>query len=94
MSENSEEKYKPTIREYFKDFLDDKSLFLFRMVYDGQSYAGNDKKGKAKRNTRVSIIIPREIAENNLKFMHDWNFIIIGIKREKENNIVITEGKD
>lgn len=76
-----EEKYKPTIREYFQDLLDDKDVFLFNLIYDGQSYAGNNKKGKARRNTRVSIIIPKEIAQNNLKFIYDWNFIIVGIKK-------------
>lgn len=74
----SDKKYKPTIREYFKPILDNKEVILFKLVYHGQSYAGNDKKP-----TRVSIIIPKEIAENNLQFMDDWNFIIVA-KRIKE----------
>lgn len=73
----SEKEYKPTIREYFKPILDNKDVLLFRMVYHGQSYAGNDKKP-----TRVSIIIPKEIANNNLKFMNDWNFTIVAKKLE------------
>ncbi len=82
MSENNKvkkEENKPlTIREFFDSILDDEDVSLFRMVYDGQSYAGTKK-----RSTRVSIIIPKEIAEDNLKFMREWNFYIVGIKHEK-----------
>lgn len=70
---------KLTIREYFKPILDNKDVTLFRMVYHGQSYAGTDKKP-----TRVSIIIPKEIAENNLQFMNEWEFIIVAKKIAKE----------
>ena len=73
----SEKENKPTIREYFKSILDDKDVILFRMVYNGNSYAGNDKKP-----TRVSIIIPKEIADNNLQFMDKWNFIIVAKRLE------------
>ena len=66
---------KLTVREYFEPILDDKKVILFRMVYHGQSYAGNNKKP-----TRVSIIIPKEIANNNLQFMNDWNFIVVAKK--------------
>lgn len=68
---------RPTIREFFEKELDSEDAFLFRMCYDGQSYAGTKK-----RSTRVSIIIPKEIAEDNLKFMREWNFYIIGFKRD------------
>lgn len=70
---------KITIRDFFGDMLDDKNVFLFKLVYHGTSTAGNDKK---KTPTRVSIIIPKEIAENNLQFMNKWNFIIVGVKHD------------
>lgn len=73
-------KSKRFILKYIKSIPDKNLTSFFKMVYDGQSYAGNNKTGKAKRNTRVSIIIPKDIANNNLKFMYNWSFLIIGIK--------------
>ena len=90
MSEKKKDIFKdnPTVREFFKSILDDKETYIFRMVYDGQSWAGNPKR---KTNTRVSIIIPKDIAENNLKFMRDWNFYIIGVKAEKKEACTETD---
>lgn len=71
------------IQKYLDSIYRSNSLTtFFRMGYDGQCYAGNNKKGKAQRNTRVSIMIPKDIAKNNLKFMSDWVFFIIGVRRD------------
>ena len=68
------------ILKYLNSFPNDRLTTFFKLGYDGQSYAGNVKKGKAKRNTRVSIMIPKDIANNNLKFMSDWEFFIVGVR--------------
>ena len=71
------------IQKYLDSIYRSNSLTtFFRMRYDGQCYAGNDKTGKAQRNTRVSIMIPKDIAKNNLQFMSHWDFFIIGVRRE------------
>ena len=68
------------ILKYLSSIPNDRLTTFFKLGYDGQSYAGNNKTGKAKRNTRVSIMIPKDIANNNLKFMSDWDFFIVGVK--------------
>ena len=75
---------KRKIAKYLKSIPDNRITAFFKLGYDGQSYAGNDKTGKAHRNTRVSIMIPKDIAKNNLKFMYDWDFLIIGVRRNKK----------
>ena len=79
---------KLTIRKVFSKYLDDSNLSIFRMVYDGQCYAGTKK-----RATRVSVIIPKEIAKDNLKFMNEWNFYIIGFEHEKKGKESIEKKK-
>jgi len=72
---------KNDILQYINSIPDNLKLAFFNLSYDGQCYAGNPKR---KTNTRVSIIIPKDIANDNLKYMSNWNFVIIGIKRDEK----------
>lgn len=81
VAKNSAFKSKKWILRFVNSIPNYRITSFFRGVYDGQCYAGNPKR---KTNTRVSIIIPEDIAKDNLKFMRDWAFLIIGIYYGKE----------
>lgn len=77
-----------TIGDFFKDFLEDKNCRVFNFSFDGQLTAGNQK-----RCTRVSIQIPREICDKNLKELDDWCLYGIAIPRKKFTNEKDTKQK-
>jgi hypothetical protein len=65
---------KKRIIKYIKTIPDSYITSCFNLVYHGTNTAGNNK-----RPTTISIIIPKQIAKNNLKFTSNWNFLLIGI---------------
>jgi len=67
-----------TIGDFFKDFLEDNDCRVFFFSFDGQLTAGNQK-----RTTRVSIQLPREICDKNLKELDNWCLYAVAIPREK-----------
>jgi len=67
-----------TIGDFFDGFLEDKDCRVFNFSFDGQLTAGNKK-----RTTRVSIQIPREICDQNLKELDNWCLFGVAIPRKK-----------
>lgn len=72
-----EEKKYYTIKEFFKPFLDNKNCRVFPFQFNGSSTAGNKK-----RVARVSISVPREMCDTNLKDLDNWCLFAIAIPRE------------
>ena len=88
-----------TIGQQFEDFLDNKNCRVFPFYFDG-SLTGANKK---RKHARISIGVPNEICNTNLKDLDKWCLYAVAIPRdavkevevrlEKELN-VLKEGKD
>jgi hypothetical protein len=68
-----------TIGEYFREFLENKECRVLRFAPYGTMYAANPK---TKKPTRVSIKLPPEICNTNLKELDNWVLNIIAIPRK------------
>jgi hypothetical protein len=66
-----------TIESYFKEYLDNKEVKLFRFVVHGYI-----KCKTPKRPMTAEIIIPEDICHGNIKEIDDWIFTIIEIPRK------------
>jgi len=67
-----------TIGEHFKPFLENKDCRVFPFRFDGSLTAANKKR----KHTRISIGIPNEICNTNLKDLDNWCLYAIAIPRE------------
>lgn len=83
---NETKKEYATIGEYFHDFLDNNECRIIKFVPYGTMYAANPK---TKKPTRVSITLPSEICNTNLKELDNWVLIVVAIPRE----VVFPEGE-
>ncbi len=66
-----------SIGGFFEPFLDNKECRVFNFAFDGSSYGANKK-----RRARVSIAIPKEMCDTNLKDLDNWCLFGVGIPRE------------
>ncbi len=67
-----------TIGAFFKPFLENKDCRVFPFRFDGSSTAANKKR----KHTRISIGIPNEICNTNLKELDNWCLYTVAIPRE------------
>lgn len=73
-----EEKEYITIGMFFEEFLENKESRVFPFLFDGSSTAANKKR----KHTRISIGIPNEICNTNLKELDKWCLYAVAIPRE------------
>ena len=82
-----------TIGEYFKDVLENKECRIIKCVFYGNLTASSGT-GKNKKPCRVSIALPKEICDNNLKALDDWFLTIVAIPRKTINKLKENEVKE
>ena len=68
-----------TIRQYFKELLDNKDCRVIRFSPYGTMYGANPK---SKKPARVSIQLPKEICNTNLKDLDNWVLVVVAIPRK------------
>jgi hypothetical protein len=62
---------------------DGEDVAVVPFVQNGMAYAATKTKP-----CRVSIAIPRDMVDENLRDLHDWHFQIIAVKKDKYNKII------
>jgi len=78
MSKKEEKDRFLTIREALEKYLDNQKCQVFQMVFDG-----NQSAATAKRQARLTILVPRTIVDTNLKDMFKFVFMGIAIPKEE-----------
>ena len=78
-----------TIGQQFEDFLDNKNCRVFPFHFDG-SLAANKKR----KHARISIGVPNEICNTNLKDLDNWCLYAIAIPREAVKKVEARLEKD
>jgi hypothetical protein len=68
-----------TIGEYFSEFLESEECRVIRFALYGQCYGANKK---TKKPARVSVRLPPEICDTNLKDLDNWILTIVAVPRE------------
>ena len=68
-----------TIEEYFREYLESKECRVIKFIPYGQSYGANKK---TKKPARVSVGLPSEICDTNLKDLDNWILTIVAVPRE------------
>ncbi|MFX0141414.1 MAG: hypothetical protein ACFFDN_47690 [Candidatus Hodarchaeota archaeon] len=74
----SEDNNYVTIRRFFEPFLDNNECRVLRLALYGQQWASNPK---TKKPARLTIALPPEIVDTNLKALDDWAINLIAIPR-------------
>lgn len=79
-SERKQEEKKDfvTIRKYFHEFLDNKEcrIILFTPY---NMWAANPR---TKKLTRVSVVLPKEICNTDLRELREWALTIVAVPRK------------
>ena len=68
-----------TIEEYFREFLENKECRVIKFRPYGQMYAANPK---TKKSARISISLPSEICNTDLRDLDKWSLTIVAVPRE------------
>ena len=75
-----------TIGEYFSEFLENKECRVIKFRPYGQMYAANPK---TKKPARVSLGLPSEICNTDLRDLDKWSLTIVAVPRK----LLLTEEK-
>ena len=73
-----------TIGTFFDNFLKNKNCRVFPFRFDGSSTAANKKR----KHTRISIGIPNEICNTNLKELDNWCLYAVAIPRDDFKKVI------
>ena len=71
-----------TIEEYFREFLENKKCRVIKFSPYGQMYAANPK---TKKPARISVGLPSEICNTDLRDLDKWSLTIVAVPRELIN---------
>ena len=68
-----------TIGKYFSEFLESEGCRVIKFMPYGQSYGANKK---TKKPARVSVCLPPEICNTDLRDLRKWSLTIVAVPIE------------